>query len=118
MRLELQEITSGWFGHASATVATPWCNTAWHHAEMATDEERAAAEAELDALTAEYREHEGVTKKLHAAIVKHLKAKTLRPTEVVEHVPFTAVHVGRIARAGGVPLLREPTVVSKRKAGK
>lgn len=75
----------------------------------------------LDRLSDEFAEAE---KRLEAArtalnegIVSVLKARTLGPSEVTRHVPYERQHVGRIAKAGGVKPLREPTVVAKKQAG-
>jgi hypothetical protein len=97
----------------------PWgCNLMWEDAEM-TDEERAAQQAairELDELTARFRAteeaHNQARDALHEAIVRHLMSKTLRPSQVASHGPYDRNHVGRIAKAAGVPPLRERTVRS------
>lgn len=87
---------------------------------MATDEERAAASAELNKLRAEgkalERKQEDWRRRTAEAVVKILMAKTLKPGEVAAEVGYDRNTIGRIARAGGVPPLREATVVSKRKA--
>lgn len=94
----------------------------WENAEM-TDEEKAAEEAairELEALTATYRAteeaHIQARDALHEAIIRNLLAKTLRPGQVAKHSPYDRNHVGRIAKAAGVPPLRERTVRSVREA--
>lgn len=80
-----------------------------------TDEQRekkVAALAELDKLTAKYRRAErafnAARDDLHASIVRHLTERNARPGEVAEHSPYDRNHVGRIAKAAGVPPLREP----------
>lgn len=65
-----------------------------------------------DRYTAAERELEAAREALGAGIVATLKARTLGPSEVTRLVPFERQHVGRIAKAGGVPPLRERTVVS------
>lgn len=49
---------------------------------------------------------------LGEGIVEVLKARALGPSEVTRLVPYERQQVGRIAKAGGVPPLRAPTVVS------
>lgn len=92
---------------------------------MAKDDTRTpeelAAIALLDELTEQYNEAERALDRardaVSAGIVKVLKAKTLGPSEVTRHVPFERQHVGRIAKAGGVAPLREPTVQARRRGG-
>lgn len=86
-----------------------------------TDEERekeAAALAELDRLTAKYRKAERAFNEardaLHAAIVRHLMERNAKPGRVAEHSPYDRNHVGRIAKAAGVPPRRSRTVRSIR----
>lgn len=94
-----------------------------HHRRMATDTlEMQQARARLDALSIRFRKAEAaleaIREELNAEIVSTLKAQTLGPSDVTRHVPYERQHVGRIAKAGGVPPLREATVVSaKKKAG-
>jgi hypothetical protein len=59
---------------------------------------------------------EAAREALSNKIVAVLKARTLGPSEVTRLVPFERQHVGRIASKGGVPPLREATVVSKKQA--
>lgn len=54
---------------------------------------------------------------LGEAIADALRAG-VRPTDLEREVPYKREHIRRIARAAGVPPLREPTVVSKRKSDK
>ncbi|MGW3821837.1 hypothetical protein ACWEAF_05885 [Streptomyces sp. NPDC005071] len=84
-----------------------------------TDEERQREQAaleELDKLTAAYEEAEvvfgGAREALHAAIIKHLMERNTTPGKVSKHSPYDRNHVGRIAKAAGVPPLRERTVRS------
>ncbi|MFF5473365.1 hypothetical protein [Streptomyces achromogenes] len=86
-----------------------------------TDEERERREAalrELDELTKAYRAAEAVLDErreaLRKAIVKHLMARNLPPGEVADHSPYDRNHIRRIAKAAGVPPLRERTVRSAR----
>lgn len=84
-----------------------------------TDEENAHREAalkEFDKLSAAYEAAERALDKrrdaLHAAIVKHLMERTVRPVDVEKHTPYDRNHIRRIAQAAGVPPLRERTVRS------
>lgn len=84
-----------------------------------TDEEKAREEkalAELDELTEAYRaaeaEFDRARDALHSAIAKHLRERNARPSQVTAHSPYDRNHVGRIAKAAGVPPLRERTVRS------
>jgi hypothetical protein len=84
-----------------------------------TDEEKEREEAalrELDQLTAAYesakKPFDEARDALHSAIVKHLMERNARPGKVADHTPYDRNHVGRIAKAGGVPPLRERTVRS------
>ncbi len=84
-----------------------------------TDGERArkdAAQKELDKLTAAYeaakKPFEEARDALHDAIVRHLKERNLRPSEVTDHTPYDRNHIRRVASAAGVPPLRERTVRS------
>jgi hypothetical protein len=92
----------------------------WDDAPM-TDEQKQReheALAELDKLTAAYNKAEAAWDKardaLHAAIVKHLTERNARPGQIAEHSPYDRNHVGRIAKAAGVPPLRQRTVRSIR----
>jgi hypothetical protein len=82
----------------------------------ATDRAQQAARDRLAELSAAYIEAEerldAAREALNAEIVDVLKARTLGPSEVTRLVPYERQHVGRIAKAGGVPPLRERTVVS------
>lgn len=86
----------------------------------ATEKKQQAARDQLAELSAQYtaaeEQFDAAREALSAGIVEILKARTLGPSEVTRIVPFERQHVGRIAKAGGVPPLREPTVVSKRQA--
>lgn len=84
-----------------------------------TDEESARRDAalkELDKLTTAYAAAERKLDKardaLHDAIIKHLKEQNARPGEVSEHTPYDRNHIRRLAKAAGVPPLRERTVRS------
>lgn len=76
----------------------------------------AAAYAELDALTADYRQAEEALEKareaLREAIVRRLGANHAPPGKLAEHTPYDRNHVARIAREGGVPPQRPATVRS------
>lgn len=79
-----------------------------------------AARALLEDLSAQYkaaeRQMEEVRTKLNEGIVKVLMARALGPSDVTRIVPYERQHVGRVAKAAGVPPLREPTVVSVKQA--
>ncbi|WP_405944722.1 hypothetical protein [Streptomyces sp. NBC_00932] len=89
--------------------------------EEETRREQAALE-ELDKLTAAFEEADAIRDTardaLHAAIVKHLLERNARPGKVAEHSPYDRNHVGRIAKAAGVPPLRERTVRSIKPKGR
>lgn len=79
-----------------------------------TDDDKAReaeAVAELDKLTAAYRRTERSYNKardaLHEAIVRHLTERNAAPSVVSRHSPYDRNHVGRIAKAAGVPPLRK-----------
>lgn len=59
----------------------------------------------LDDATRHYRDtkekHDAATKAVTAAAVAALKAGE-RPTDVVEHSPFTAAYIRKIARDAGI----------------
>lgn len=100
----------------------PWCDTACHHRVMEpTPEQQQEARDQLKALSSAFIEAEQrleeVRKALNEGIADVLMSRTLRPSEVTKLVPYERQHVGRIAKAAGVPPLREGTVVSKRVAG-
>lgn len=87
---------------------------------MATEEEKQAARDRLTRLTGRYEKAEvqleQVRKEVSDEIAAILMARTLGPSEVTKLSPFERQHVGRIAKAAGVPPLREATVVSRAKA--
>lgn len=87
---------------------------------MATEEEKQAARDRLTRLTGRYEKAEAqleqVRKEVSDEIAGILMARTLGPSEVTKLSPFERQHVGRIAKAAGVPPLREATVVSRAKA--
>lgn len=91
-------------------------NTAWHHRCMTSTDDQKAARDQLARLSAAYTEAEAKLEEarlaLNAGIVDVLNARALGPSEVTRIVPYERQHVGRIAKAGGVPPLRERTVVS------
>ncbi|WP_181785103.1 hypothetical protein [Streptomyces phytophilus] len=89
-----------------------------------TEEEKEREEAalrELDKLTAAYEAAVRVVDQrreaLHSAIIKHLRERNARPGQVADHSPYDRNHVGRIAKAAGVPPRREPTVRSIKSDG-
>ncbi|MER5350613.1 hypothetical protein ABT093_09805 [Kitasatospora sp. NPDC002551] len=83
---------------------------------MTSTDDQQAARSRLAELSAAYTAAETkldeARKALNDGIVDVLMARTLGPSEVARIVPYERQHVGRIAKAGGVPPLREPTVVS------
>lgn len=85
----------------------------------ATEKKQQAARDRLAELSAAYtaaeEAFEAARKSLNEGIVDILKARVLGPSEVTRLVPYERQHVGRVAKAGGVPPLREPTVVSAKK---
>lgn len=92
----------------------------WHHRVMATEEDKQAARERLAKLTGRYEKAENqleeVRKEVTDEIAATLMARILGPSEVTRLSPFERQHVGRIAKAAGVPPLREATVVSRAKA--
>jgi hypothetical protein len=86
----------------------------------ATEKKKQVARDRLAELGAAYtaaeEAFEVARKALNQGIVDILKARTLGPSEVTRLVPYERQHVGRVAKAGGVPPLREPTVVSAKQA--
>lgn len=96
------------------------CLLLWHHRDMATEEDKQAARDRLAELTGRYETAEThleqVRKEVTEEIAAILMARTLGPSEVTRLSPFERQHVGRIAKAAGVPPLREATVVSRAKA--
>jgi hypothetical protein len=89
---------------------------------MATEEDKQSARERLAKLTGRYEKAESqleeVRKEVADEISAILMARTLGPSEVTKLSPFERQHVGRIAKAAGVPPLREATVVSRAKAAK
>lgn len=87
---------------------------------MASEEEKQAARERLTKLTGRYEKAESqleqARKEVTDEIAAILMARTLGPSEVTRLSPFERQHVGRIAKAAGVPPLREATVVSRAKA--
>lgn len=79
------------------------------------DKERQdAALAELDTLTAAFKEAESQLEQareaIQEAIVRHLRERNAPPGKIAEHSPYDRNHVGRIRDAAGIPPLRTPTV--------
>lgn len=74
-----------------------------------TEDAKADTMTRLRAAAARVREHEAERTTLADAIVAALRAGW-RPSEVDAEVPYDRNHVRRIAKAAGVPPLREPTV--------
>lgn len=85
---------------------------------MTTADDHDNAIARIKHLTAVFRRREqaleDARRTLADEIVGILKARTLKPSEIEEHGPYKRAHIARIAKDGGVPPLREGTVVSKR----
>lgn len=50
---------------------------------------------------------------LHAAIVKHLKARSARPGELADHTPYDRNWIGELGRKNKVPSLRGPDAPPK-----
>lgn len=75
---------------------------------MADDEAERAME-ELREAVAEYERCNDVRERLAAKIVVALRAGN-KPSKVSDAVPYDRNHVRRIAKAAGLPPLREPTV--------
>jgi hypothetical protein len=79
----------------------------------------AAALEEVAGLRAELDDAQAVTDSkrdaLHDAIVRHLKARNAPPGKLAKSADYDRNHVGCIAKAADVPLLREPTVRSTRR---
>ncbi|MEU6340274.1 hypothetical protein ABZ883_04895 [Streptomyces sp. NPDC046977] len=82
----------------------------------ATQAQQETARERLALLSADYVEAEKALETaraaLNAGIVDVLTERTLGPSEVTRLVPYERQHVGRIAKAAGVPPLRDRTVVS------
>jgi Ni,Fe-hydrogenase III large subunit len=70
-----------------------------------------AAYNELDQLTTDFRAAEEALEaartRLQEGIVKHMSARSAPVGKLADHTPYDRNHVGRIARAAGVPSLRE-----------
>ena len=77
-----------------------------------TDDQKAASMTRLRAAAARVRQHEAERQGLAEAIVAALRAGW-RPSEVDAEVPYDRNHIRRIAKAAGVPPLREPTVAPR-----
>lgn len=79
---------------------------------MPTSTSATDAIAELDRLAAAFTKAEGALdaarKPLHEAIVQHLMARSAPPGKIADHTPYDRNHVGRLAKAAGVPPLRGP----------
>ncbi|GHA94334.1 hypothetical protein GCM10010346_16370 [Streptomyces chryseus] len=90
----------------------PRCNLMWHTALMATHTPEQTALAELDRLTSAFTQAttrlDTARDTLHAAIVRHLKARSAPPGKLADHTPYDRNHVGRLSKAAGVPPLRGP----------
>lgn len=86
----------------------------------ATEEQQQAARDRLTELGSAYttaeKQLEAAREALNEGIADILMTRTLGPSEVTRLVPYERQHVGRIAKAAGVPPLREATVVSRAKA--
>lgn len=99
----------------------PRYNKPWHHGAVTTPD-KAEATADLDKRSAKYlaakAAYDEARKELAAGIVEYLASRVLTPSEVTAHVPYDRIHVGRIAREGGVPPLREATVVAKKRSSR
>lgn len=83
---------------------------------MADADARERALTRLRAAAARVKQHEAEREELADAIVEALTAGGLRPSEVDREVPYDRNHVRRIAKAAGVPPLRESTVTPRAKA--
>jgi len=85
-------------------------------------ETEAAALAELDTLTAEYRQAEAALdaarERMREAIVRHLRERNAPPGKIAEHSPYDRNHVGRLRDAAGIAPLRTPTVRAVKRARK
>ncbi len=85
-----------------------------------TEKEKAKARDHLTRLASAFTDAEerleAARRALNEGIVEVLMARTLGPSDVTRLVPYERQHVGRIAKAAGVPPLREATVVSKKQA--
>jgi hypothetical protein len=94
----------------NAPVPTPEYDAA---IEAAALEEVAGLRAELDAAQAVTDSKRDA---LHEAIVRHLKQRNAPPGRLAKSADYDRNHIGRLAKAAGVPPLREPTVRSTRRA--
>lgn len=79
---------------------------------MATRDPAQKATADLDRLTSAFTQSEerleAARVPLHEAIIRHLEARSAPPGKIADHTPYDRNHVGRIAKAAGVPPLRGP----------
>lgn len=82
---------------------------------MADADPKTRALTRLRAAAARVRQHEDEREELAAAIVEALTTGGMRPNEVDKEVPYDRNHIRRIAKAAGVPPLRESTVAPKPK---
>lgn len=73
---------------------------------------KAKAMSRLEAAAARVANHEAEREELAKAIVEALLAGA-RPSEVDAKVPYDRNHIRRIAKAAGVPPLRESTVLPR-----
>ncbi|MFJ3856188.1 hypothetical protein ACIPRL_08175 [Streptomyces sp. NPDC090085] len=79
-------------------------------AALAAESEIRAARARLNAAE---RKADAAREELADVIAKHLTSRAITPAEAAVPAEYDAKHVGRIARAKGVPLLRPGTVARK-----
>lgn len=77
-----------------------------------TEDPKTVAMTRLRAAASRVRQHEPERQELAEAIVAALRAGW-RPSEVDSEVPYDRNHVRRIAKAAGVPPLRESTVLPR-----
>ncbi|NJQ04259.1 hypothetical protein [Streptomyces lonarensis] len=80
---------------------------------MADDTEReTTATKELDKLTAAFHRAERSLDRardaLHEGIVRHLREQNAKPSVVSRHTPYDRNYVRGLAKAAGVPPVREP----------
>lgn len=80
----------------------------------------AAALEEIAKLAADFKAAEAIANQkrdvLHKAIARHLLERNAPPGKIAKSADYDRNHVGRIAKAANVPLLRDPTVRSARRA--
>lgn len=78
----------------------------------------AAALEEIAKLAADFQEAERIADEkrdvLHKAIARHLLERNAPPGKIAKSADYDRNHVGRIAKAANVPLLRDPTVRAAR----